>query len=52
MGIDGLLTLLKPIVKKEHISSFRNKTLAIDALPWIYKGIYGANIQLDGQIHH
>ncbi len=46
MGIDGLLALFKPIIKKEHIKSFRNKTLGIDALPWIYKGIYGANMQM------
>ena len=46
MGIDGLLTLLKPLIKKFHISEFRNKTLGIDALPWIYKAIYGANIQM------
>lgn len=51
MGIDGLLALLKPIIKKQHISTFRNKNLAIDALPWIYKGIYGANIQLGGEMN-
>lgn len=51
MGIDGLLALLKPIVKKQHISTFRNKSLAIDALPWIYKGIYGANIQLGNEMN-
>jgi hypothetical protein len=46
MGIDGLLALLKPLIIKDHISSFRGKTVAIDALPWMYKGIYGANIQM------
>jgi hypothetical protein len=46
MGIDGLLALFKPIIKKEHIKNFRNKTIGIDALPWIYKGFYGANMQM------
>ena len=40
MGIDGLLTFLKPIVQSEHISSFSGKTLGIDAFPWLYKGCY------------
>ena len=40
MGIDGLLQLLKPLVQKEHISSFKGQTLGIDALPWLYKGCY------------
>lgn len=40
MGIEGLLKLLDPITLKEHISSFRNQTAAIDIMSWIYKGCY------------
>lgn len=50
MGIDGLLTLLKPLIKKQHISTFRNKTIGVDALPWIYKGLYGATLQMGESI--
>ena len=40
MGIDGLLQLLKPLMQQEHLSSFRGKTVGIDAFPWLYKGVY------------
>lgn len=43
MGIDGLLKLLKPITEKEHLSSFKNQTLGVDIMPWIYKGCYSCN---------
>ena len=50
MGIDGLLNLLKPITQKQHISSFKNKTIAVDAMPWIYKGCYNCAMQLNQNI--
>ncbi len=40
MGIEGLLKLLDPITLKEHVSSFRDQTAAIDIMSWIYKGCY------------
>lgn len=46
MGIDGLLPLLKPLCKQEHISNFKGQTLGIDILPWLYKGCYSHVLQL------
>lgn len=47
MGIDGLLPLLKPVVEKQHLSSFRGKRVAVDARIWLYKGCYGYTFQLN-----
>lgn len=47
MGIDGLLSLLKPVTQKEHISKFKGKRVAVDGLPWLYKGCYGYTYQLN-----
>jgi exonuclease-1 len=50
MGIEGLLNLLKPITEKEHISTFKNQRIAIDAMPWIYKGCYSCAFDLNQNI--
>lgn len=50
MGIDGLLPLLRPATAKEHISKFRGKRLAVDALPWLYKGCYGYAFELNQNV--
>lgn len=50
MGIDGLLNLLRPVTKKEHISTFRDKKIGIDAMPWIYKGCYSCTYELNQEI--
>eukprot|EP01022_Parablepharisma_sp_SALTPOND_P013074 TRINITY_DN171_c0_g1_i2.p2 TRINITY_DN171_c0_g1~~TRINITY_DN171_c0_g1_i2.p2 ORF type:complete len:573 (+),score=87.53 TRINITY_DN171_c0_g1_i2:1363-3081(+) len=46
MGIEGLLQVLKPITKKTHIRNFANKTAAVDASAWIYKGAYSCSWEL------
>lgn len=38
MGIEGLLGVLKPIIEKDHISNFKDKTAAVDGMAWLYKG--------------
>eukprot|EP00826_Nyctotherus_ovalis_P034736 TRINITY_DN2915_c0_g2_i1.p1 TRINITY_DN2915_c0_g2~~TRINITY_DN2915_c0_g2_i1.p1 ORF type:complete len:569 (-),score=132.32 TRINITY_DN2915_c0_g2_i1:127-1833(-) len=43
MGIEGLLQVLKPITLKTHIKAFANKTAAIDASSWLYKGVYSCS---------
>lgn len=50
MGIDGLLNLLKPVVDKEHLSSFRGKKVAVDAKIWLYKGCYGYTFELNQEL--
>ena len=40
MGIDSLLQLLKPITHSQHLSSFKNQTIGIDASVWLYKACY------------
>ena len=50
MGIDGLLHLLKPITEKEHISTFKDQRIGIDAMPWIYRGCYSCNFELSQNI--
>ena len=50
MGIDGLLKLLDPLVLKEHISSFHDKTAAIDIMSWLYKGCYRCAFELNQNI--
>lgn len=50
MGIDGLLNLLRPVTEKQHISSFKDKTVAVDAMPWIYKGCYSCAMELNQNI--
>lgn len=50
MGIDGLLRLLKPITKKDHISSFKDQRIGIDMMPWIYRGCYSCNFELSQNI--
>lgn len=46
MGVDGLLKFIQPIISKEHLSSFRNQTAAIDTLSWIYRACYNAADQM------
>ena len=50
MGIDGIFNLIRPILSKMHISSFSGKTIAIDAMSWLYKGCYGCSYELNMQI--
>lgn len=50
MGIEGLLSFLKPIITKSHISSFENQTVAIDAMSWLYRGSYSCSYELNMNI--
>jgi 5''-3'' exonuclease (including N-terminal domain of PolI) len=46
MGIDGLLSFLKPTIKYGHISNFANKTAAVDVMAWLYRGAYSCALEL------
>lgn len=46
MGISGLLPLLKPVTKVNHISSYKNKRIAIDGYAWLHKAVYGCCMEL------
>jgi exonuclease 1 len=46
MGITGLLPLLKPVTKVNHISSYKNKRIAIDGYAWLHKAVYGCCLEL------
>ena len=40
MGINNLLTFLRSIEQKKHITDFKGKTVAVDGYCWIHKAIY------------
>lgn len=40
MGISGLLQFLKGAIKKEHLKSFANKRVAVDAMNWLHIGLF------------
>ena len=42
MGVDGLIRFLQPIVRKEHLSSFRGQTAVVDMMSWLYRACYNA----------
>lgn len=46
-----MLSLLRPVTQKEHISRFKGKRVAVDGLPWLYKGCYGYTFQLNQEVH-
>lgn len=41
MGIQGLLTFVKPASKSIHLSELKGQTVAIDSYCWIHKGAFG-----------
>ena len=47
MGIECRLSFIKPALKEVHISSYRNKRVAVDSLNWLYKGIYSCAYELN-----
>lgn len=47
MGIDNLLSFLKPITLVSHISSFENQTVVVDAMSWLYRGCYSCAYELN-----
>ena len=46
MGITGLLPLLALVTRDSNVSSYRNKTVAIDGYAWLHKAVYGCCIEL------
>ena len=46
MGISGLLPLLKPVTKDNHISSYSHRRIAIDGYAWLHKAVYGCCVEL------
>jgi len=46
MGIQGLLPLLKPVTDDCNLSSYRNRSVAVDAYSWIHKATYGCCTEL------
>lgn len=44
------MKFLEPVVIKEHISTFQNKTVAIDMMSWLYKGCYRCAFELNQNI--
>ena len=49
MGVDGLIKFLQPIIKKQHLSSFRNQAAAIDMSSWLYRACYNAAEEMHSQ---
>ncbi|KAL6747958.1 PIN domain-like protein [Haematococcus lacustris] len=46
MGITGLLPILEPITREQHLRSYRGKRVAVDAYAWLYKGAYACSKDL------
>ena len=40
MGISGLLPALSDYTTSEHVSCYRNKTVAIDAYVWLHRALF------------
>lgn len=40
MGIENLLSFLKPAMTESSIVNYRGKIAAIDAMSWLYRGCY------------
>eukprot|EP00210_Caulerpa_lentillifera_P008109 g7743.t1 len=41
MGVNGLLPILKSIVKHRHISEYKGQKIAIDGYCWLHRGAFG-----------
>ena len=46
MAIDGLLRLFKKETHKTHISNFKGKLVAVDAMSWLYKACYSCAFEI------
>jgi len=40
MGIQNLLSILKPLGRNEYIGAYEGKTAVVDVMTWLYKGVY------------
>lgn len=47
MGIENLLFFIKPALTKSSIINYSNKTAAVDAMSWLYKGCYSCASELN-----
>ena len=50
MGVHDLLKIFKPVLKKIHISEFKGKTVAVDMMTWLYRGVYSCCNELNSNI--
>ena len=50
MGIEGLSQLIKPILQNITLHDIRGKSVAIDAMAFIYKGCYSCAYELNNNI--
>lgn len=50
MGIHDLLKIFKPVLRQIHISELKNKTVAIDIMTWLYRGVYSCCNELNNNI--
>ncbi|EGR28613.1 hypothetical protein IMG5_171750 [Ichthyophthirius multifiliis] len=50
MGIEGLSQLIKPILEKKYLSQLNIKSVAVDAMYFLYKGCYACSYQLNNNI--
>lgn len=46
MGIQGLLPLLKPVIRDNHISNFEGRRIAVDTYAWLHKAAYSCAADL------
>ncbi|EDQ85176.1 uncharacterized protein MONBRDRAFT_29551 [Monosiga brevicollis MX1] len=46
MGIQGLLPLVQPAMRKVHMRAFEGKRVAIDAFSWLHRGAYACAMDL------
>lgn len=51
MGIHDLLKLLKPVMFQVHVSEFKNKTIAVDMMTWLYRGVYSCCDYINKDMH-
>ena len=46
MGVNGLLQLLAPIQKRQHLTEFRGKRIAIDGFVWLHRAAFRYCVEL------
>ena len=50
MGIENLLFFVKAAITKSSIVNYSNKTAAVDAMSWLYKGCYSCATELNQNV--
>ncbi len=46
MGIQGLLSVLKPIITDCHVDQLKGKRVAVDGYCWLHRAVYGCSMEL------